>query len=207
LYTIEKTCIFATRSQNTYQIMNEEVELYLEDAEDLMEKAVVHLEKELSGIRAGKANPAILQSLKVEYYGAETPLTQVANVGTSDARTITVQPWEKKMIDPIERAIRNSGLGLNPQNNGEIIRIIIPMLTEDRRRDLVKQARNEGESARVAVRSIRKNTNEEFKKMQKDGMSEDAQKDAEDAVQKLTDRFIRKIDELLTAKEKDILTV
>jgi len=187
--------------------MNEEVELYLEDAEDLMNKAVLHLEKELTGIRAGKANPAILQSLKVDYYGTETPLTQVANIGTSDARTITVQPWEKKMIDPIERAIRNSGLGLNPQNNGEIIRIIIPMLTEERRRDLVKQARTEGENARVGVRSVRKNTNEEIKKLQKEGLSEDAQKDAEDMVQKLTDRFIKKIDEMLATKEKDILTV
>ena len=187
--------------------MNEEVELVLEVADEKMQNAISHLEKSLLKIRAGKANPSMLNGVFVDYYGVNTPLNQVANVGTSDARTIVIQPWEKQMIGPIEKAIMAANLGFNPDNNGEIIRINIPMLTEERRALLVKQVKAEGEDTKVSIRGARRDANEELKKMQKDGLSEDMEKDAEDKVQKLTDKFYEKVEDLVNIKEKDIMTI
>ncbi|MDX9854869.1 MAG: ribosome recycling factor [Tenuifilaceae bacterium] len=187
--------------------MKEELDFCIEEASDRMQKAVDHLENELRILRAGKANPAMLSGVMVDYYGTLTPLSQVANVGSSDARTITVQPWEKKLIDPIERAIMAANLGFNPQNNGEVIRISVPPLTEERRKDLVKQVKQEGEHARVSIRNARRDANEEIKKLQKNGLAEDMAKDGEANVQKITDTFNKKVDELLDKKEKEILTV
>ncbi|WP_319230963.1 ribosome recycling factor [Draconibacterium orientale] len=187
--------------------MQEEVEFILDHCKEKMAAAVDHLEKELVHIRAGKANPAMLDGVHVEYYGSQTPLNQVANVSTPDARTIAVQPWEKNLIPQIEKAILNANLGLNPDNNGEIIRINIPVLTEERRRGLVKQAHQEGENAKVSVRGARKDSNDSLKKLQKDGLSEDIEKDAEAEVQKMTDEFGKKIDALVQAKEEDIMTI
>lgn len=187
--------------------MEEEVQMLLLEAEDKMRRAVSHLEEELSRVRAGKANPSILDGIHVDYYGASTPLSQVSNVNTPDARTIAVQPWEKSMIEPIEKAIQAANLGLNPVNNGEIIRINIPALTEERRRDLVKQIKGMGENTRIGIRNARRDTNETLKKMKKDGLSEDVEKDAEIQVQELTDKFIAKVDKVLEIKERDIMTV
>jgi ribosome recycling factor len=185
----------------------EEIDLFLQDAEEHMDKAVKHLVAELAKIRAGKASPAILDSLKVNYYGSLSPLSQVSSVTTPDARTITIRPWEKGLINEIEKAIRNSDLGLNPQNNGEYIIITVPPLTEERRRDLVKQAKHETEFGKVSVRNIRKNTNDALKKLLKEGVSEDAVKKAETDLQALTDRYVKKIDEVMAAKEQDIMHV
>lgn len=187
--------------------MEEEVELILEEAKEQMEKAIGHLDYELGKIRAGKANPHVLDDIKVEYFGAQTPLSQVANVSVPDPRTIAVKPWEKSMIGPIEKAIMCANLGLNPDNNGEIIRIIIPPLTEERRRDLAKMAKKTCEDAKIAIRNKRRDANEDLKKLKKDGLGEDVQKDKEAEVQKLHDAFIKKIDEMYVAKEKDIMTV
>ncbi|RUT78368.1 ribosome recycling factor [Ancylomarina longa] len=187
--------------------MTEEVQMYLEDAKEKMEAAVDHLDKELLKIRAGKANPSMLNGIMVDYYGSMTPLAQVANVSVPDPRTIAVQPWEKAMITPIEKAIMNANLGLNPDNNGELIRINIPALTEERRNDLVKQAKSECENAKISVRNARRDTNDELKKLVKEGLSEDIEKDAEAEVQKMTDNFGKKIDVLFDAKEKDIMTI
>jgi ribosome recycling factor len=187
--------------------MNEEVNFYIEDATERMEKAIFHLENELRIIRAGKANPAMLSGMMVDYYGTATPLQQVSNVGTLDARTITIQPWEKNMIGPIEKAILAANLGFNPQNNGEIIRIAVPPLTEDRRKNLVKQVKMEGENARVSIRNARRDANEEIKKLQKNGLAEDVAKDAEAVIQKLTDNYNKKVEEQLIKKEQEILTV
>ena len=187
--------------------MNEEVEFVLDVAEEKMQHTIEHLEKELLKIRAGKANPSMLNSIFVDYYGSNTALNQVANVGTSDARTIVIQPWEKAMIGPIEKAILNSNLGLNPDNNGEIIRLNIPMLTEERRTILVKQIKGEGEDAKIGLRTSRRDANEELKKMQKDGLSEDMEKTAEDKVQKLIDKFYAQVEVLIAAKEKDVMTI
>jgi ribosome recycling factor len=187
--------------------MNEEVQLVYDVARENMEKALRHLEDELVRIRAGKANVHILDGVVVEYYGTPTPLNQVSNISTPDAKTIMIQPWEKNMIDPIERAIMNSNVGITPANNGEVIRLTIPQLTEERRRDLVKQVRNEGENARVSVRNSRREANEEYKQMQKDGLSEDEAKSAEDEIQKLTDEFNEKIEKVIEAKEEDIMTI
>jgi ribosome recycling factor len=187
--------------------MDEEVEFILEVTKEKMNQAISHLEKALVKIRAGKASPTMLNGVYVDYYGASTPLNQVSNIGTSDARTIVVQPWEKNMIGPIEKAIMAANLGFNPDNNGEIIRINIPMLTEERRAQFVKQVKHEGEESRISIRSTRRETLEELKKMKKDGLSEDAEKTAEEKVQKLTDKFYSKIDELLAIKEKDIMTI
>lgn len=187
--------------------MQEEVEFILDHCKEKMAAAVEHLEKELVHIRAGKANPAMLDGVHVEYYGSQTPLNQVSNVSTPDARTIAVQPWEKNLIPEIEKAIQNANLGLNPDNNGEIIRINIPVLTEERRRGLVKQAHQEGENAKVSVRGARKDSNDSLKKLQKEGLSEDIEKDAEAEVQKMTDDFGKKIDALVQAKEEDIMTI
>ncbi|MCK5536383.1 MAG: ribosome recycling factor [Bacteroidales bacterium] len=187
--------------------MNEELEILLEDARERMEKTIVHLEKELAAIRAGRANIHILDGVMVDYYGSETPLSQVANIGVPDARTIAIQPWEKTMIGPIERAIQQANLGFNPQNNGEIVRINVPPLTEERRKDLVKIVKNEGESAKVGIRSVRKDANNDIKALQKDGLSEDMAKRVEDQIQKCTNEFSEKTDKILEEKEKDIMTV
>ncbi len=187
--------------------MNEEIQLILEDARENMQKAIHHLEKELSSIRAGKANPHILDAVFVDYYGTPTPLAQVANVSAPDARTIAIQPWEKSMIAPIEKAILQANLGFNPQNNGEIVRISVPPLTEERRRDLVKQVKTEGEKAKIGLRSARKEANDEIKISEKGGTPEDMAKRAEDKVQEYTDEFTKKIDQMLEGKEKDIMTV
>ena len=187
--------------------MNEELEMLFDIAKEKMNNTIEHLEVELSSIRAGKADPAMLKGLTVDYYGSITDIFQVANINTPDPRTIAIQPWEKAMIQPIEKAILNANLGFNPDNNGEIIRINIPILTEERRLNLVKQAKSEGENAKVSVRNARRESNDELKKMKKDGLSEDLEKDAESEVQKLTDDYISKIDTLLTAKEEDILKI
>ena len=187
--------------------MEEEIDLILESAKESMDKAIEHLEKELTKIRAGKANPSMLDGILVEYYGSNTPLQQVANIGTLDARTLTVQPWEKATLEPIERAIINSNLGLNPQNNGEMILINIPQLTEERRKDLVKQAKAEAEHAKVSVRNARKEANDEVKKLQKDGLAEDQAKGVEEKIQELTDKYGAKVDHILELKEVDIMKV
>jgi ribosome recycling factor len=183
----------------------EEIEIIIDSAKDQMDHAIQHLEKQLVKIRAGRANPSMLEGVMIEYYGSMTPLNQVANVGTPDSRTLSIQPWEKAMIPEIEKAILNSDLGLNPQNNGEMVMINIPPLTEERRKDLVKRARKEGEEARISIRSARKEANDEVKKL--DGISEDFIKDGEEEVQELTDKYTHKVDEILDKKEADIMQV
>ncbi|HOO09112.1 MAG TPA: ribosome recycling factor [Cyclobacteriaceae bacterium] len=183
----------------------EEIELYLEEAKDLMGKAVVHLGHELSKIRAGKASPSMLDGLLVSYYGSMSPLNQVASVTTPDARSIFVKPWEKNLIPEIEKAIMAANLGLNPQNDGQQIIINVPMLTEERRKQLVKQVGHECENSRISIRNVRKDTNESLKKIK--GVSEDDIKNAEESVQKLTDEHINKIDALMKKKEVEIMTV
>ncbi len=187
--------------------MNEEVQLYIEDAKERMESAVLHLEKELSKIRAGRANPKILNDIQVDYYGTPTPLTQVANISAPDPRTIAIQPWEKKIIPDIERAILAANIGLNPENNGELVRLNIPALTNERRKDLVKQCKNEAEHAKVSIRNARRDANDNLKKLIKEGLSEDLEKDAESEVQKATDNYSKKVEELFEEKEKDIMTI
>lgn len=187
--------------------MNELVQLHLSEAKDAMRKAVAHTEAELAKIRAGKAMPSMLDSIQVDYYGSMMPLNQVSNVNTPDPRTIVVQPWEKSMLQPIEKAIMEANLGFNPQNDGSLIRISVPPLTEERRKDLVKKIRNEAEQGKIAVRNIRKEANEKIKKLTNEHVSEDEIKIGEDEVQKLTDQHISSIDKLFEAKEKDIMTV
>jgi ribosome recycling factor len=183
----------------------DEIQLYLEEAKDLMNKALAHVGNELTKIRAGKANPSMLDGIMVSYYGANSPLNQVASMTTPDARTIFIKPWEKSLIHEIERAIMNANLGLNPQNDGQQVIINIPMLTEERRKQLVKQVGGECEHGRVSVRNIRKEINELLRKIK--GVSEDDIKNAEDKVQKLTDESIVKIDALFKKKEVEIMTV
>ena len=185
----------------------EDVALTLELAEDGMQKAISHLEAELTKIRAGKANPQMLDGIVVDYYGSATPINQVGNISIMDARTISIQPWEKNMLQPIERAIIASNIGINPQNDGNLIRLFLPPLTEERRRDLVKKSHAEGEHAKVAIRNIRRDAIENIKKAQKNGLSEDASKDAENDIQELTDRYIALVDKHLSSKEKDIMAV
>lgn len=187
--------------------MNEEAELVYEMAKEKMDKAVEHLDTELNRIRAGKANTHILDGIVVDYYGTPTPLSQVSNISTPDGKTIAIQAWEKSMIDPIEKAIQNSNVGITPINNGEIIRLIIPPLTEERRIQLVKHVKAEGENARVSLRNSRRDANEEYKQMLKDGASEDEIKRAEDSIQKLTQEYSDKIDKVIEAKEEDIMTI
>lgn len=187
--------------------MNEEVKFYIDEAREQMNHAILHLEEELGKIRAGKANPKVLNNVLVDYYGAPTPLPQVANVTVPDPRTIAVQPWERQMIAAIERAIMNANLGFNPENNGEIIRINVPALTAERRRDLVKQSKATGEISKVSIRNARREAIDEFKKMVKDGLAEDVAKDAEAEIQKITDIYNKKIDDMLLVKEKDITTI
>lgn len=176
-------------------------------AEELMKKAINHLEAELVKIRAGKANPQMLDSITVDYYGSPMPVNQVANISVLDARTLTIQPWEKNMLQPIERAIIGANIGVTPQNDGAIIRISLPPLTEERRRELVKKCQSEGEHSKVAIRNIRRDAIESVKKMQKSGLSEDAAKDAETDIQQVTDRYISQIEKHLVSKEKEIMAV
>jgi ribosome recycling factor len=183
----------------------EEIELYLEDAKDRMNKAISHVASELTKIRAGKANPSMLDGIMVSYYGAMTPLNQVSSMTTPDARSIFIKPWEKGLIQEIEKAIMGANIGLTPQNDGQQVIINIPMLTEERRKQLVKQVAGECEHGKVSVRSIRKETNEALKKIK--GASEDDVKNAEESVQKLTDDFILRIDGLMKKKEAEIMTV
>lgn len=185
----------------------EEVKNILDQLQDQMNKAIAHLETELQKVRAGKASPSMLDGLYVDYYGTPTPLNQVASVNTPDARTLIVQPWEKTMIKPIEKSIIDANLGFAPQNDGSMIRINIPPQTEERRRELVKKAKAEGEHAKVGIRTFRKDANDNIKKAQKNGLPEDMAKDAEDKIQKLVDTFVIKIDKYLEAKEKEIMTV
>ena len=185
----------------------EEIEFILDSTKESMNGTIAHLEKEFLNIRAGKATPQMLGGVFVDYYGAQTPLSQVASVNVPDARTITVTPWEKPMLQPIEKAIMIANLGFNPMNNGDNIIINVPALTEERRRELVKQAKAEGEDAKIGIRNSRKDANSEIKKLEKDGISEDVCKSAEDEVQKITDAFIKKIDEHLVHKEAEIMKV
>lgn len=187
--------------------MIEKANEVLEFAELKMEDAVTHLQDELKTYRAGKANPAVFASVIVNYYGAATPLPQMSNITTPDAKTMLIQPWDKSMIHAIEKAIMDANLGFTPQNNGEVIRINVPALTEERRRELVKKAKGEGETAKVAVRNARREAIDQLKKLQKDGLPEDVEKDDEEKVQKFTDKFVKKVDEVLEAKEKEIMTV
>lgn len=180
---------------------------YIEPAEEKMAMAVEYLDEALAHIRAGKANPKILDAIRVDYYGSQSPIANVANISVPDARTITITPWEKSMFREIEKAIINSELGITPENNGEVIRLSIPPLTEERRKQLVKQSKAEAEQAKVSVRNARRDAIEGLKKAIKQGMSEDIEKDAEASVQKLHDKYLKQIDELFAAKEKEILTV
>jgi ribosome recycling factor len=185
----------------------EEIQFFLDEAKEDMEKALKHIDNELTKIRAGKAMPNMVESVMVDYYGTPTAISQVASVNTPDARTLAIKPWEKAMVAVIDKAIRESNLGFNPQNDGEVVRINVPPLTEERRKILVKQAKSEGEDGKVRVRSIRKETNESLRKLLKDGASEDAVKTAEDKVQVLTDSYITKVDQLIAKKENELLTV
>jgi len=187
--------------------MEEEVKMYLEETEEKMMNSISHLESKLAKIRAGKASPGMLEGISVDYYGANTPLHQIANVNTPDPKSILVQPWEKNMLEPIEKAILAANIGLTPVNNGEVIHINVPPLTEERRILLVKNAKSEGEDTKVGIRNARKWANDEFKNMLKEGLSEDGEKDATNEVQKLTDDYCQKIDDLISRKEKDILTI
>jgi len=187
--------------------MTEDVNFQLDITKEQMLEAIMHLENVLGKIRAGKANPQMLRTIKVDYYGASTPLTQAANVSTPDSQTISIQPFDKSLISDIEQAIVDANLGFNPSNNGERIIINVPPLTEDRRKDLVKQAKVEIENAKVSIRNLRQKANDEMKKLGKDGLSEDAVRDAEASVQELTNTYSAKIDVVYSAKEIEIMTV
>lgn len=187
--------------------MNEEIQLYLDEAQELMHKALEHVSHEFAKIRAGKATPGMLDGIMVKYYGNPTPIQQVATVNTPDARTLLIKPWEKNMLGEIERGIINSDLGINPQNDGEVVRLNIPPLTEERRRNLAKQAKNEAENGKISLRNIRKDSNDSIRKLLKENVSEDEVKDGESKVQDLTDKYVAKIDELLEKKEKEIMTI
>jgi len=187
--------------------MTDEALLCLEEVEEGMNHAIQHLEKEFLKVRAGKANPAMLGGVRVEYYGVSTPIEQTANINTPDPRQIVVQPFDKSTISAIEKAILNANLGFNPQNEGEIIRINVPPLTEERRRDLVKRAKSIAEETKIGIRNARRSGNDEAKKLEKDGLAEDEVKRLTDEIQKLTDKYIEKVDQLFETKEADILTV
>lgn len=187
--------------------MSEEVQFALDSAIEAMDKSLVHLENELNKVRAGKASPAMLEGVRVDYYGNMTPLKNVANITTPDPRTLTVQPWEKAMLNPIAKGILEANLGLNPQNNGDVIMIAVPILTEERRRELSKRAHSEGENARVGIRTARKDAIDMIRLAQKDGLPEDEAKSGEAKVQEITDKYNKKVDEILAAKDKDIMTI
>ena len=187
--------------------MQEDVNFIIEDTEDSMKKAITHLETELIRIRAGKVSPTMLDGITVEYYDAPTPIGQVANVQVQDARTLTITPWEKKMLAQIERAIMGANIGVTPQNDGIQIRLFMPPLTEERRKDLVKKASGEGEQAKIAIRNIRRDSIEQIKKLQKDGLSEDIAKGAEKEVQDITDKYTSVVEKHLASKEKEMMTI
>jgi ribosome recycling factor len=187
--------------------MEEDVQIYLDEAKEAMEKALIHLNNELIKLRAGKANPNMLDGITVDYYGTHTPLAQIANINTPDAKSIVIQPWEKKIIGDIEKAILAANIGITPMNNGEVVRLNLPPLTEERRKQLVKAVKHEGENAKVSIRTARREVIEEFKKMQKDGLPEDAAKNAEEKVEKLTETYYKRVDEQLSKKEAEIMTV
>ena len=187
--------------------MTEDISQIIAVADDNMKKAIGHLETELTKIRAGKATPQMLDGIMVDYYGSPMPINQVANISAMDARTLSIQPWEKNMLQPIERAIIAANMGINPQNDGSFIRMFLPPLTEERRKELVKKCQGEGEHSKVAIRSIRREAIESIKKLQKNGLSEDAAKDAEAEVQQVTDRFISFVEKHLAAKEKEIMSI
>jgi ribosome recycling factor len=186
---------------------SEEMELVIDDAESSMKKAINHLETELTKIRAGKATPGMVDGISVEYYGNPTPITQVANITILDARTISIQPWEKNMLQAIERAILQANIGITPQNDGNQIRLFLPPLTEERRRELFKRASGEGEHSKVAIRNIRRDALEEIKKLQKDGLSKDVAADGEETIQQATNKYIALVDKHLDAKEKEMMAV
>lgn len=187
--------------------MNEDAQFCLEEAKEKMENTIVHLDKELVKIRAGKATPQMLDSVKVDYYEKMVPISQVSNINTPDPKTIVVQPWEKAMLVVIEKAIMAANLGFNPKNDGTILRIMVPPLTEERRRELVKKAKAEAENSKISIRTIRKDANTEGKQLEKDGVPEDDIKKLENEIQHLTNLYIEKIDKLLASKEKDIMTI
>ena len=187
--------------------MQEDLDFILEETEDSMKKAINHLESELTKIRAGKVSPTMLDGITVEYYDAPTPINQIANVTVQDARTLTIQPWEKKMLAQIDRAIMGANIGVTPQNDGVQIRLFMPPLTEERRRELFKKASGEGEQAKVAIRNIRRDGIEQIKKLQKDGLSEDIAKGSEKEIQELTDKFIALVEKHLASKEKEMMTI
>ncbi len=187
--------------------MSEEIKLCIESMKEDMQNAFQFLEKELDKIRAGKANVKMLDSVRVDYYGTLTPLAQIASLSTPDPKQIIVQPWEKNMIVPIEKAILSANLGFNPQNNGEVVRVIVPALTEDRRKELVKKVKQESEQAKISIRNIRRKANDEVKKLKDEGVPEDEAKKAETSIQKVTDDFIAKVDQFYTFKEKEIMTI
>ena len=187
--------------------MEEEIDFIFDSLKEANEKAISHLIEELRKIRAGKATPSMLSSVMVDYYGSQTPLSQVANVNTLDARTLTIQPWEKAMLDEIAKGVTHANLGLNPQNNGELIIINVPMLTEERRKELAKRAKAEGENAKISLRNHRKDAIDEIKKLKDSGLSEDLQKNLENDVQDVTNQYGDKVDDLTSKKEEDILTI
>jgi ribosome recycling factor len=187
--------------------MHEEIEFALEEAKEGMHNAIFHLEKELQKVRAGKASPQMLDGVRIDYYGTMTPIDQTANISTPDARQIIVQPWDKSVLGLIEKAILAANLGFNPKHEGDILRIVVPALTEERRRDLVRKAKAEAENAKISIRNIRRIANETAKKLKKDGVPEDEVDKMEESIQKLTDEHIVKIDKILEGKERDILTV
>jgi ribosome recycling factor len=187
--------------------MSDELNIIQDLAQENMEKAINHLETELVKVRAGKANPNLVDGIVIDYYGTPTPINQVGNISVADARTLTIQPWEKNMLQPIERAIIAANIGITPMNDGVMIRLFMPPLTEERRKELVKRSHVEGEHSKVAIRNIRRDAMEQVKKLQKNGLSEDVCKDAEKNIQETTDRFIALVDKHLVAKEKEIMTV
>ena len=192
---------------NCFQKMDEEIQFYLDELAESMGKALAHVNVEMSRIRAGKASPAMLDGLRVDYYGTATPIAQIATVTAPDARSLLIKPWEKNMVSEVAKAIKNSDLGLNPVSDADGVRLNIPAMTEERRRDLVKQAKNESEAGKVRVRGIRKDVNESLRKLLKEGASEDAVKSAEEKVQKTTDTYIAEVDKTLSKKESEIMTI
>ncbi len=187
--------------------MTEESQLLLQETEDQMNKSVQHLEKELHKLRTGKASPQMLEGIKISYYGVMTPIEQTANITTPDARQIIVQPWDKSILSDIDKAIMAANLGLNPKNEGEVLRIIVPPLTEERRKDLVKKAKSEAENAKVSIRNIRRSSNDMAKDLEDEGVPEDEVKKLQEEIQKLTDKYIEMVDRIVNQKEKDIMTV
>lgn len=208
MFCILNFLILPTFAAHQYSyIMSDELNIIEEQVLEGMDKAINHLETELIKVRAGKANPNIVDGIVVDYYGTATPINQIGNITVADARTLNIQPWEKNMLQPIERAIINSNIGITPQNDGNIIRLFMPPLTEERRRELVKRAQGEGEHSKVSIRNIRRDAIEQVRKLQKNGLSEDIAKDSEKNIQEMTDKYILLVDKHLSAKEKEIMTV